>query len=140
MSLAPGESTRDVPLLRITDPNMRAALDAFAWKVTCALYYEKIGRILESKIGFEARWLSAAFPNQELLLNDVLQNLRLPPAPSRSGKSLSPYFDYAFNHEVAGRWAVFAVKLGNGLSLVAFVDPEGLLSQAASDASTFTHK
>jgi len=117
---APGQTTRDVPLMSIAHPEFGAAAKTIARKLFCSLYYLHTGRTLtaDGRIAFfwrtNSQSLQAFFDE-----NNVRPMLAMFPELRRGPNLLNDQFSYAYSiahAEVPS--AVFGVIFNHAVAMI----------------------
>ena len=103
LKAAPGQSLADLPLLAANGPLVNAAVENFARKLFCALYYKHTYRILPSSGGIAVRWFSNLQIEGEEIPRSIAPVLTGFPKLERARTKLDDQFFY--------RWGVADTKV-----------------------------
>jgi hypothetical protein len=130
LTLPPGVSTGDLPLLSIKHPRFHEAADRFAQKLFCALYYKHCGKVLGPRSGISFFWKTNTQPSFEQQIDAaVLAMFNKKPELKRGPTSLAAQFDYSYIlTEEEHPSGMFRVRFNHGMDMVGFViiDEENL--------------
>lgn len=123
LTLDEGMTTKDVPIMSIDHPRITAAIERFATKLFCSLYYMHTKRILSPSGGIFFRWYSNAQSPDQLPPEDILAPLlRLFPELKRQNTSLSAEFSYRYGIAVdTGTSGAFHVAFRQSLAMLGLV-------------------
>ena len=121
LRLAPGLTTRDVPLISVKGPLVKEAIETFSRKLFLALHYLHTGRIVPQSGGVSIKYITNASPNDSTLLEN-LETLRrgLPNAPDiqRSNTGLEDQFSYKYFTNPEGTFSAYFVFLGKAFAII----------------------
>lgn len=125
-SLPPGMTTKDVPMMSIDHPRIIEAVERFATKLFCSLYYMHTKEALNPKGGIVFRWFSNAQNLDELLPRDVVAPLLTTfPTLTRQGTSLHSEFTYRYGiASDTGRAGAFLVSFRESIAMLGFAFPD----------------
>jgi hypothetical protein len=70
----PGQSLSELPVLSAKGPLVNAAIENFARKLFCALYYKHTGQILPSSGGIAVRWYSNVQIERDQIPRSIAQH------------------------------------------------------------------
>jgi hypothetical protein len=125
MQLGPGMTTRDVPILSLEHPRITEAVDRFATKLFCSLYYQHLNRVLGPAGGMVFRWFTNAQDMDELLPQDVVGSLLSNfPTLTRQNTSLHEQFFYKFGIASDVHAGAFLVFFNKSFAMLGFVFPD----------------
>lgn len=125
MKLEPGMTTRDVPILSLEHPRIAEAVDRFATKLFCSLYYQHLNRVLGPTGGAVFRWFTNAQDMDKLLPQDVLGPLLSNfPTLTRQNTSLHEQFFYKYGIASDIHAGAFLVFFNKSLAMLGFVFPD----------------
>lgn len=95
---AQGETHRDLPLLSVRGPLVNGAINSFARKLACALFYKHTASIAPSEAPIAVRWYTNLQINNDEIPRELAELLVNFPTLVRAGTSLHDQFFY--------RWAL----------------------------------
>jgi hypothetical protein len=112
---------RNVNVLFVGGPLLRACVVAFGVKLSCALYYKHTGHILSGRGGIAIRWFSNVGAAREQAERQVAAVLGRRPALQRCSTSLGDQFDYRFDAGNDPAHIIFYAKFRSAFYLLSFV-------------------
>lgn len=123
MTLGAGMTTKDVPVMTIEHPRITTAVERFATKLFCSLYYMHTKSILSPSGGIVFRWYSNAQSPEEMPPEYILgPMLKMFPKLTRQGTSLASEFSYRYGIAVdTGTSGAFHVAFRQSIAMLGFV-------------------
>lgn len=123
ITLDAGMTTKDVPIMSIDHPRISIAVERFATKLFCSLYYKHTKTILSQSGGVFFRWYSNAQSPEQLPPEDILgPMLKAFPKLTRQGTSLASEFSYRYGIAAdTGTSAAFHVVFRQSIGMLGFV-------------------
>lgn len=125
----PGETHDDLPLLSVSGPLVNAAVENFARKLFCALYYKHAEQVLPAGGGIAIRWYTNIQIDSEEIPRTLAGVLVGFPKLERARTSLDDQFFY--------RWGIADTKAVAGF-LAFFRKSFAILGYIHADASQFS--
>jgi hypothetical protein len=123
----PGETRRDLPLLSVRGPLINAAVENFARKLFCALYYKHAAQIIPPAGGIAVQWFTNIQIDNDEIPRELASVLVEFPKLERSRTKLDDQFFYRFGVPDTKSNAIFLAFFRRSFAIL------GLVNIAATD-------
>lgn len=117
-----GRTHADLPLLSVRGPLVNAAIDNFARKLACALFYKHAERIVPSRALIAVRWYSNLQIESDQLPRELADLLVGLPRLQRASTNLQDQFFYRWAVTDTKAMAAFLCFFRQSFAILAFVN------------------
>lgn len=121
LSAPAGKPVTALPVLRVSGPLVNAAIDNFARKLFCALFYMRTGRIVTRAGGIGFRWYSNLQVNADQIPRTLVQVVPSIPVLERNAALLNDQFFYRWGVTDAKTMAAFLAFFGQSFAMLGVV-------------------
>ena len=121
LTLAPGQTVRDLPLLAVNGPLVAAAVENCGRKLFAALYYKHAGKALSGEGGLAVRWYTNLQVSADLIPRELAKVLNQVAEVKRGNVRLDDQFFYRWGVTDGGKAAGFLAFFLNSFAMLGYV-------------------
>lgn len=116
-SLRPGETYAEAPIVELPPENAQA-FELFERRLTCALFYKHIGKIMPSEVMMRTMHLPFVNQKAEKLLEGIMPNMAILTKTNRQNTDIGEQFAYAWNSKKAEDFFIFVAQFSKSYFVV----------------------